>query len=208
MQTLTVPPNLQPGPRTAHITVEQYHRMIQKGALKEGAPFELRRGLLVLKNRSASGADPMTIGEKHAVVVNLLSRLGATLLAQGCFMQTQNPIVIPPDNEPEPDGAILRGDVRDYSGRKPGVADVLALIEVADSSLEDDRTDKLAEYAGAGVPQYFIINIPERQIEFFSAPQPDLRNYSSTRVFKPGESIQLPVGNGGHLDLAVADLLP
>ena len=56
----------------------------------------------------------------------------------------QQPIVLPPDGEPEPDGAIIRAAADDYRGRKPGAADVLCVIEVADAAELDTLLDAAA----------------------------------------------------------------
>jgi Uma2 family endonuclease len=195
-------------PKTARLTVDQYHRMLKAGVLKEGAPLELRRGVLTFKNRSARGADPMTVGENHIYVVNLLNELSAALHTHGCFIQTQNPVVVQPNHEPEPDGAVLRGTIRDYKGRKAAPRDVLALIEVSDTSLEDDQTDKLSEYADSGIEHYIIINIPDRQIEVFEHPQQGSGKYAQARIYKPGDTLPIPVADGKSFNIPVKDLLP
>lgn len=195
-------------PKTARLTVDQYHRMLETGVLKEGAPLELRRGVLTFKNRSARGEDPTTVGESHIYVVNLLNELSSALRPHGCFIQTQNPVVVRPNHEPEPDGAVLRGTIRDYKGRKAEPSDVLALFEVSDTSLEDDQTDKLSEYADSGIEHYIIINIPDRQIEVFEHPQKGRGSYSQSRVYKPGDTLPIPVAGGKTFDVPVKDLLP
>ena len=62
-------------PRVARLTVAQVHAMMKAGILREGEPIELIDGLLVYKDRSTTGQDPMTIGEKHNLVIKLLARL-------------------------------------------------------------------------------------------------------------------------------------
>src|SRR5438045_1634266 len=95
--TLTVPP----AKRMPRFTVAQYHRMIETGILPEGAPIELRRGLLVYKDRSARGEDPMSIGKRHVVAVDLLGELAARIRPFGCYMRFQQPVMRMPDHEPE-----------------------------------------------------------------------------------------------------------
>ena len=54
------------------LTIDQFHRMIAAAILPEGEPIELIDGLLVRKDRSAVGADPMTVGHAHSLVVTKL----------------------------------------------------------------------------------------------------------------------------------------
>ena len=53
-------------------------------------------------------------------------------------MQSQDPIIIPPNSEPEPDVAILKNKDDDYLNSHPAAQDLLLLIEIADSSLKYD----------------------------------------------------------------------
>jgi len=61
------------------LTVEQYHRMLETGILRDGDPYELLDGFLVRKDRSATGTDPMTIGPDHTGGVELLGELETDL---------------------------------------------------------------------------------------------------------------------------------
>jgi hypothetical protein len=106
-------------PRIARLTVDQVHAMIEAGIVHEGAPIELIDGVLVYKDRSASGEDPISVGQEHSLVVSLLNELDVDLAQRGCHMRTQNPLSLPPHNEPEPDGAILQGRPRAYTDRVP-----------------------------------------------------------------------------------------
>src|SRR5688572_16842164 len=106
------------------LTVDQYHRMIESGIVEEGQPYELLNGCVVRKDRSAAGEDPMTVGNQHAWAVKNLAKLSRKLEAFGCHLQTQQPISLPPDDEPEPDGAIITGAEDDYRDHHPGAADV------------------------------------------------------------------------------------
>jgi Uma2 family endonuclease len=94
-------------------------------------------------------------------------------------------------SEPEPDFAVTRGGEGEYDHRKPGPADVGLLVEVADSSLDRDRTDKARIYAGVGVPVYWIVNLVDRRVEVLTdptGPAPD-PHYRTTRRFDPGTAI-------------------
>ena len=95
------------------LTVEQYDQMIATGILREGEPYELLEGFVVRKDRSAAGEEPMTVGSEHVWVVQRLAKLDAKLKNFGAHMRVQSPVSLPPYNEPEPDGSIVRGTIED-----------------------------------------------------------------------------------------------
>jgi Uma2 family endonuclease len=189
------------------LTVEQLHVMIEKGILRDGDPIELVEGLLVRKNRAAAGEDEMTHGTHHALVVTRLVRIERALDPFGCHLRVQLPVTLSSVDEPEPDLAIARDSLEAFTDRHPGPEDVLALIEVADSSLGYDRGAKLRVYAAAGIPLYVIVNIPEQQIERYEEPVPGQGRYRRRSDYRTGETVLLPLAAGGTLPLAVDDVL-
>jgi hypothetical protein len=201
-------PSPAPPLRQARITINQYNQMIEQHILPEDPSTELLNGLLVHKNRAALGEDPTTIGSDHRLVVKLLAGIDARLVPLGCHMQTQQPITLSAFDEPEPDAALLLGKPRDYTGRKPTAKDVLAVIEVADSSLATDRTTKLEIYARANLPLYLIINLPEKCIEQYTHPLPKSARYAQMQTLTPKQSLALPLPKKKCLKLPVASLLP
>ena len=140
-------------------TVAQYDRMIETGILREDDRVELLRGEVVPK---------MPCGPRHAAVIKRLIRLVTPQVLGRAILDAQNPIRLP-DSEPEPDLAVLRPSPDDYESDHPSAADVLALVEVADSSLRRDRT-KLARYAWANVPVAWIVNLNDKVVEVCTRP--------------------------------------
>ncbi len=207
--TLSPPPPAArvPLPRVVGLTVDQYEFLIRQGRLAETAAAELIDGQIVRKDRSRRGGDPMSIGEEHAWVVTKCGGLIVDLIGTGASVRCQQPIAIPPRHMPEPDGAIVRGSEDDYLARHPRPGDVLCVIEVADSSLDEDRTLKRAVYAAAGLGPYLIVNIPDRQVEWHDGPQPD-GTYAAVRVVRPGEPLDLPVGDGRTVRVPADRLIP
>jgi Uma2 family endonuclease len=195
-------------PRIARLTVEQVHAMVDAGILRDGEPIELIDGILVRKDRSEQGEPPSTIGKKHNLAIKLLLSLDRELAAAGCHMQAQGPICLPPRDEPEPDGAVLRGEPRAYADRLPTADDATAVFEIADSSLAYDRTIKLALYARAGIAQYVIVNLRQGCLEVHEAPRADLGRYEQTRLLRAGERLDLIVGEGGRLVVEASRILP
>lgn len=196
-----------PPQRLAKLTVRQVHAMLEAGILADGDPVELIDGLLLHKDRSATGADPMTIGPRHNLAVSLLAALTSELASRDCFMQTQGPITLSPKDEPEPDGAVLRGNPRDYTEALPTAADASCVIEVADSSLEFDRGDKLTAYARAAIPQYLIVNLRDGVLESHEEPDASSGSYCRVSILRAGDQLTLLLP-AGELSLNVARLLP
>jgi len=188
--------------------VKQYHAMIANGILPEGEPYELLDGYLVRKDRSATGEDPMTVGHDHAWVVKTLAILTRKLEPLGCHLQTQQPVSIPPHQEPEPDGAIVLGSEDDFRERHPGAKDVLCVIEVADASLSHDRTVKGRIYSSGGIAQYVIVNLPGGVIEVYAQPNRRQGRYREKSILKRGDQIVFPAAKGKSLKVPVSSLLP
>jgi Uma2 family endonuclease len=85
-------------------------------------------------------------------------------------VRKEDPIRIPDFDEPEPDLALVRGSIDAYRTHHPGPRDVELIVEVAESSLKRDRTRKLAIYARAGIPSYWIVNLVSDQVEVYTEP--------------------------------------
>jgi Uma2 family endonuclease len=186
------------------LTVEQYHRMISAGILEEGEPIELLDGMLVAKDRGPG----MTVHPLHSLVVTKLLLLATRLMAFGCHLRSQTALTIRPRHEPEPDAAIIRGRPGDYAQRHPEPADVSCVIEVADSSLERDRTTKLRIYATAGIPQYCLIDLRERRIVLHEQPEPERGTYREVRELAAGATVDLLLPGGQRFEVATVELLP
>lgn len=142
------------------LTVEQYHQMIVAGILTDGEPIELLEGWLITQ---------MTKNPRHSLVNQLLNDTLLPTIPAGYFLNVQEPITTA-DSEPEPDISVVHGRRRDYANHHPYPQNVALVIEVADTTLMRDRTLKLRIYANARIPVYWIVNLPESQIEVCKTP--------------------------------------
>jgi len=194
--------------RIVPLTTDQYHDMIRNGIITEGSPIELLDGMLVRKDRSDRGEDPMSIGKKHRWSVQQLSRLNAAAETMGCHVQAQMPFVLEPSHEPEPDAAFIRGLNSEYVDRLPTASDVLSIVEVADSSLEHDRTTKLRIYAAAGIAQYVIINLAERQIENHRNPNAAEQSYPAPEIIGMSGTLVIELNNGNVMKVPAVEVIP
>jgi Uma2 family endonuclease len=143
-------------------TVDEYHRMLEAGILREGERIELIRGELVQK----MGIGPSHVGCVSFLIERLVLRLvGRALLSPG------GPIVILPDSEPEPDITLLKPRADFYRRAHPRPEDVLLVIEVADSSRRFDRNVKRPLYAEAAIAEYWIVDLVDELVEVHLRPE-------------------------------------
>jgi Uma2 family endonuclease len=195
-------------PPLVPITVEQYHQMIRAGIVHEGAPIELIDGLLVRKDRSARGESIMSHGPRHALLVKRIAKLLTPWCAEiGHHVQVQLPVVLNDINCPEPDVALIHGSEEDYADRHPGPAEITLAIEVADSSVSTDRSTKQRLYAQAGVRRYWLVNIPDSQVEVFEQPDSAGGRYQKHSVRSLADLLTLSVPPADELQISVAELL-
>ncbi len=182
------------------LTVSQYHQMLASGILKEGDPIELLEGWLVQQ---------MTEKPAHCLATDLVRVQLEDVVPRNWHVRSPHPVTTG-DSEPEPDACVVRGKRRDYKSRHPAPKDIGLMAEVADSSLELDRTTKQRIYARAKIPVYWIVNLIDRQVEVFTDPTgPGQRpRYRHRQIF--GQDDEVPVVLEGQEvgRIAVRELLP
>ena len=189
------------------ITVDQFHLMIDSGILHGGDPIELIDGLLVRKDRSARGENLMTHNPRHALLISRLQRLLATLSeSAGLYLRIQLPVTLSEFNAPEPDIAVVRGTEEDYADRHPGPADLVLVIEVSDASVGTDRATKQRLYATAGVTQYWLVNLPESQVEVYEQPDSTSGKYAQQTISRPSQTLAWNLSPTQRLEINVTDL--
>ncbi len=180
-------------------TVDEYHRMIHSGILKEDDPVELLEGWIVAK---------MPRNPPHDVAVALAQAALSAVLPPAWICRGQSAVTTA-DSEPEPDVAVVRGPIRRYVTSHPGPADMGLVVEVADSTLTRDRTLKARLYARAAIPVYWIVNIPDRQIEVYSDPTDAGESHFQQRSdFIGSGAVPLVLEGRAIATIPVADLLP
>ena len=176
MMTTTMPQPVQ-----LRFTVDEYYKMIELGILKDYERAEIIEGELIKK---------MTVGDKHAAVVNRLNRFFSRNLKDVILVSIQNPVRLTDYNEPEPD--ITLADLRKFDGnRHPRPEEVILIIEVSDSTVKYDRDKKLPLYAEAEIAEVWIVNLPNEIVEVHTKPSVGL--YQSVKIFRRGETVQSEV---------------
>lgn len=130
--------------------------MADVGILRRGERVELIRGEIVTMS---------PIGPRHSAFVASLNRHLVLALGDRATVWVQSTVRLLPDTMPEPDLAILREPPGAYKRAHPTPEDIVLVIEVAETSLAYDRGAKLALYAAAGIPEYWVVNAPAEAIE-------------------------------------------
>lgn len=164
----------------AHISVEQYEIMMEHGVFagKHRQRVELIRGEIRQMN---------PIGVAHANAVDFLNEWSIRTLPRDTVrVRVQSPVLLPEcDSAPEPDIAWVR---RKRYTRHPLPEDILLIIEVAESTLADDRGEKARLYAEASIPDYWIVNLNDECVEVLRNPAEG--EYLDTRVFHGDDEIE------------------
>jgi Uma2 family endonuclease len=163
------------------ITLDEYMEMIADGAFEalRDRRIELIHG--ELRQMNPPGPD-------HSDAVSRLITWSTPAIIENLIKaRVQDPIGIPnQDSAPQPDVAWVR--VREYRDRHPLPAEVLLLIEVADSSLDSDCGEKAELYAAAGIQDYWVVSLPERLIHVYRRPQNGVFAHHTTAGF--GEELR------------------
>ncbi len=194
-------PGVPPPLPLRRFTVNEYHRMSETGILGEDEDVELLEGWIV----SEMPRNPAHDGMITIIMTDLLEPpLPADYHCRGqCSISTI-------DSEPLPDIAIVRGPKRVFVARHPTPADMAQVVEVADSSLERDRTVKVRIYARDNVPVYWIVNLVDRQVEVYTDPTgPDpAPTYRTRRIYRPGDLVPFVVDGRELGPISAQELLP
>jgi Uma2 family endonuclease len=175
-----------------HFNVAEYYRMMEAGILSESDHVELIDGEVI---------EMSPIGSRHAACVDRLNKFLNKLY--DVIVRVQNPIRLDNFSEPQPDITLLRTRADYYAQGHPTAADVLLVIEVADSSTEFDRIVKLPLYAESQIPEFWLVNLLDEKVEIFS--QPLSGAFQKSQEFKRGETLMSQTLS--DLPLAVDDIL-
>ena len=159
-------------------TVEEFARMGEAGIFTEDDRVELIDGEIL---------EMTPIGALHAGLVSRLTELIVTRVAGRAHVSIQNPVRLDPHTEPQPDLVVARRRKEFYTDRHPEPVDIFLVIEVADSSLRYDRTEKAPRYGRAGVPEMWIVDVASAAVTVHADPGPD--GYATRRVLRGGDEV-------------------
>ena len=149
--------------------------MAETGVLRPDARVELLNGQII---------DMSPIGPFHGGVTNYLNQIFTAASKNRWVTAVQNPVRLNDESEPQPDLLLLKPSSDFYRKRHPKPEDVLLLIEVSDTTLELDRTEKLPAYGRAGIAEAWIVNLNEQTIEVYR--EPHFTGYASKIILRAG----------------------
>jgi Uma2 family endonuclease len=176
------------------ISVERYLGLVEAGVLGEDDRVELLEGVIV----AMAPQNP-----PHAAGVARADHALRKAIGERAHVRPQLSLVLR-RSVPEPDLAVVPGAVDDYERAHPTTA--LLVVEVADTSLKQDRLSKAAIYAAAGIPEYWIVNLRDEVVEVMRDPDPALARYREVRNAARGARLELVALPGAALDASA--LLP
>jgi hypothetical protein len=166
------------------MTADFYERMIEAGVFRKERVY-LWKGQFVEK---------MVKERPHTVTMLRRSDALKPLVAAVGYVEQDASVRLlrRGDSMPESDLKVVRGRPEDYP-KIPTTAHVPLVIEVADTSLAEDRRDVLEVYAAEAIPVYWIANTVDRWIEVYTEPTglKDVVGYSVCTIFRQGSRSRL-----------------
>jgi Uma2 family endonuclease len=143
-------------------TVDEYQRMGEAGLFSEKDRVELIDGEILTMS---------PIGPPHCGAVDRAARALILAVGRRAIVRVQGPIDLNRYTEPEPDIVLLYSRSDFYGSGHPQPADVLLVVEIADSSSRFDREVKVPLYARAGVVEYWLVDLNAQKVTRYSAPE-------------------------------------
>jgi hypothetical protein len=192
------PPTATPDePPLQPITVAMFRAMVASGIVGEKEPTYLWKGRLARR---------MAPNRPHSIAVDRARRALDALLPLGLHVQQEQPVAMRTEHStPEPDLAVLRGLPEDYPDDFPTTADLLLVVEIADSSIVIDRA-QADDLAREEVPASWIVDLKKRRVE--ARDDPDGGRYRRLLFFEEADEIPLILDGGEVGRIAVGALLP
>lgn len=176
-------------------TAERYFALVTDGVLSEDDRVELLEGVIV----SMAPSDP-----EHSTGVGRVDDALRSAIGARATIRSQAPLAVGAWSVPEPDIAVVPGQRSDYDHAHP--TNALLVVEVAKSSVGQDRLTKATIYAAAGIPEYWIVNVRDDQVEVFRDPDREAALYRCRTIAPRGARIALVAF--ADASVAVDDLLP
>lgn len=178
-------------------TIDEYYRLGELGFFRDQHVELLEGDIIVISPK----------GFNHVLARSRAARILKSIFEPAHWVMDQDPLRLL-NSEPEPDIAVVPGPESLYSAIPTSA---LLIVEVSETSLDYDCGEKASFYAAAGIPDYWVVNLVDRQLELFRDPQPDAGKpfgygYVSVTVHRAGASV-FPLA-APQTSIAVADWLP
>lgn len=203
MTTATIPPPAGAGPSQTGLvpyrfSVEDFEQMLAVGTFA-GKRVEMIEGQVYEK---------MVPNPPHDDCLESIDELIRALVPPGWRVRGQSGITLSA-SVMLPDVCVARGVRHAFARRRPGPTDIALIVEVADTTLADDRGVKAQAYARDGIAEYWIVNIPDRQIEVHTQPSGPTATpaYGHRQDYAAGSSMALTLDGVTVGTIAVNDVI-
>jgi Uma2 family endonuclease len=174
-------------PRPIRWTREEYYRLCEEGF------FQDRRVQLI-------GGEIVEMASRkdfHGFGIKFMEDALNAAFGPNYWVRVQLTLDLSPHGVPDPDLAVVAGSVRSHSqtntsGANPTTA--LLVVEVSDTTLRFDRGAKMSLYAASGIADYWILNVPDQQLEVYRDPVADASQrfgfrYDQVTVLRAGDVV-------------------
>ena len=178
-------------------TRENYYQMAELGFF-HGKRVELIEGEII-------EISPMK--SLHATVVRRILKTLREIFVEGYIVDSQLPMSFSQITEPEPDVAVVKGEIEDFTDSHPKTAELI--VEVSDATLRYDRTKKMSLYAKNKIQEYWILNVKNRSLEVYRRPIRDKKLgfvYTEIKILTEKDLVALLAAPDAKIK--VADILP
>ena len=184
MSTLPIT-GIEPSIRRKVWTREEAQRLVDSG-FPNAEKLELIQGELI---------DRMGKRHPHVLWHNLVRQWLINVFG-GDFVQSEDPIDVAPEdlptNEPEPDLVVTTKSVRELTA-SPKPDEICLVVEISDTTVRYDRIVKASLYARAGIPEYWVVDVPQKRLIVHRAPSNG--EYTSIKIHASGEIVTPLTGN-------------
>ncbi len=174
-------------------TRAEYRQLGADGYLQDGR-YELVLGEIVKK---------MGQGRWHIIIGMRIIKILEDVFGFD-RLQSQGTLPLGENGEPEPDLAVLNQSIEQFADQEPSEKDTVLVVEVSNTTLRYDLSRKVRQYGSVGIPEYWVIDIPNRLLHVFR--EPTATGYALETVLMAGDQV-FPLAAPDAV-VRVADLLP
>ena len=182
------------------LSVAKYEEIARLGILGPGDKVELLHGMLARR---------MPIRTPRAFATVMLDRLLQSLCGRTWCVRSQQPVGVSDDSMPEPDVSVANGSILDYLEWHPTAAQTVLVVEVSDSSLRLDLGVKLALYAAALIPEYWVVDVVNGKLHVHTLPHGGAKpGYRNVAVLGIDDEVPVALRGEAFGVIRVGEFLP
>lgn len=182
-------PNIPP---RIPLTRQHYYLLFDAGLIPQQC--ELIDGEIIEK---------MPQGPQHTQALRRTERVMRRIFGED-YVFSQSPLILGVNDEPEPDVFVTSLPDTAFTQSHPTVIDSHLAIEISVSTLDFDKGKKASRYAIAGVEDYWVVDVENRQLLVYRQPSPS--GYEAPTVLTETDTVS-PLANPTAV-IPVKELLP